>query len=78
MLNPKSRQKEEIVLSAEAIALTPEKINEAGLGAAIAQILSDPIALSSLGDRVFTLLCEDLRQQQERYGCENTRIGGHC
>jgi hypothetical protein len=32
-----------------------------------AQILADPVAMRQLSDRVFELMCRDLKAQRERY-----------
>jgi len=40
---------------------------EAELATVITAVLANPIALHNLSDRVFELLCQDLRRQQERH-----------
>lgn len=47
-------------------ALEPEETQK--LAALAAQVLNDPMALQRLSDRVFTLLKQDLKQEQERRG----------
>ena len=58
-------QTERILIEAAGGFAAPTSI-EPELAAVVAAALSDPIVLKKVSDRVFELLCQDLRRQQER------------
>lgn len=48
--------------------MSNQSVDQAALSEAAAAILKDPVLLRKLGDRVFELMQEDVRNQRDRWG----------
>ncbi|MBE9062421.1 hypothetical protein [cf. Phormidesmis sp. LEGE 11477] len=71
MMIGKALEQTTILQTELALARSPSSsimlaLEESDLAPLVEAVLDDPIAMKKLGDRVFELLQQDLRRQQER------------